>query len=213
MSQGFGGMKIHLRVEARNPCPIHQTKDKIQIKRSLQKQNSWPFFRLSTQRILPTCACEKPLIGISDNENDIAVEAFANWVQVNILNSTVSNPFKDTGGTNRSPSANTAVTAVNIRAGSGVSAPLFADFAIESPLAGGSGFNTATINAIGAGNFTVTSTITNSSGGNLTYGNVGIEITANAFVYLLTHDQTNAGVGYLVSNLGTVAVTYTITFS
>ena len=65
--------------------------------------------------------------------------------------------------------------------------------------------------------FTVTATITNSSGGNLLYKEIGLAVTvthsASPYYFLLCHDQVNSGSGYTVSNSGTLSVTYTGTFT
>jgi hypothetical protein len=61
-----------------------------------------------------------------------------------------------------------------------------------------------------AGNFTVTGTITNSSGSTITYSELGLMMTNGANVFLLTHDVFT---GVPVSTTGTLAVTYTITNS
>ena len=43
--------------------------------------------------------------------------------------------------------------------------------------------------------------------------NAGIETTLNSHTYLLTHDQINGLSGFIVSNNGTVSITYTVEFS
>jgi hypothetical protein len=96
-----------------------------------------------------------------------------------------------------------------------VTAPAFTDYQIQSPLTnvGTTAYVTATVAVISGSGYQITGTFTNTSGGTLTYGNVGIEITLNGHTYLITHDQVSGLTGYIVSNLGTVVVTYTITFS
>jgi hypothetical protein len=59
----------------------------------------------------------------------------------------------------------------------------------------------------------VTGTITNSSGSDITYKEIGLTIVMQTWIFLITHDTINAGAGYLVSNGGTLAVTETFTFS
>lgn len=156
---------------------------------------------------------DSTLIGTFEKEYDLAARAFAWGIQLNLLNT--NEVMQDTSGNPNAETANTAISAVKLHAGSGVTAPAFTDFQIESSLinVGTTAFVAPTIHAISGSGFQVTGVFTNTSGGTLTYGNVGIEITLNGHFYLLTHDQVNSLSGFIVSNLGTVQIVYTITFS
>jgi len=157
---------------------------------------------------------EGKLIGVHEHPlDDMAIRAFAWGIQLNLLKT--NETMTDVTGTANAETANTSISAVNLHAGSGVSVPSFTDYQIQSPLTntGTTAYVTPATNAISGSAFTVTGTFTNTSGGTLTYGNVGIEITLNSHTYLLTHDQINSGSGFIISVNGTVGITYTIAFS
>lgn len=194
---GFGGLHLGVKVVARNPCPEHG------------------FVHAETD------ACQKGFIGKSYKEYDMGIRAFSALLIANVFNAATTSDIKDTSNATHTISANTATSAVGIRAGSGVTTPVFSNYVIETPLTNspaGTGLIAATVNNTITdnstnGTFTITGTLTNGTAGNLTYGNIGIEVTAATFVYLVSHDQTNGASGYVVSASGTVAVTYTITVS
>ena len=72
----------------------------------------------------------------------------------------------------------------------------------------------ATVNTtLSSNTFTITATITNGGTANITYKEVGLANTIATFQFLLAHDQVNGGTGYVVSASGTLAVTYTGTFT
>lgn len=157
---------------------------------------------------------EGRLIGVHEHLlDDMAIRAFAWGIQLNLLKT--NETMQDVTGAANPETANSAITVVNLHAGSGITAPNFTDFQIESPLTntGTTAYVTPTTNTISGPAFTITGVFTNSSGGTLTYGNVGVEITLNSHTYLLTHDQINGASGFIVSNLGTVNIVYTIGFS
>ena len=192
---GYGGLKIGMEVVARNPCPIHKL---------THTQDD---------------ECQMGFVGKTYDEHDMGLYAFAASLIANVFNqSNTATSVPDTGNTSRSWAANSAVSALSLVAGSGVTGPTFPDYVIDTAIAGGSGTATptvgTTITSLGSsGTFLITGTFTNSSGSNKTYGNVGIYVTANTYVFMLAHDQTNGASGYVVSNSGTVALTYTITVS
>lgn len=142
------------------------------------------------------------------NDYDLGTKQFAQFVQNNILDTAES--VTDTGGTSRSLSANSATSSVNIVAGIGTSAANFTDHALTTPTAGSSGTIAGTVNAISSNTFTVTGTITNTSGSTINYAEVGITVVSATYTFLLTHDVFSA-LG--VSNNGTLAITYTATFT
>ena len=195
MSSGLGGLRFGLKVVARNPCPTHGV--------------------VHTD----TDVCQEGYVGQSYNEHDMGINQFAVLLITNIFaTASATNAAIDVTGTTHTISANTATSAIVLAAGSGLTAPVFGDNAIQSQLASTSGSISATVNntitnLTSSGTFTITGTFTNSIGTPQTYGNIGIEVTAGGNTYLVSHDQTNGGTGYLVSPSGTVAVTYTVTVS
>lgn len=192
---GLGGIRLGLRIVARNPCPEHG------------------FTHTDTD------VCQKGFIGENYIEHDMGLYAFAAALIANVFDTAnTASSVPDTSNTSRSWAANSAMSALSLVAGSGVTTPAFGDYVIDTAIAGGSGTATPTVgatitNLTTSGTFLITGTFTNSSGSNKTYGNIGIYVTANTFVFMLAHDLTNGGSGYVVSNLGTVAATYTVTVS
>ncbi len=152
------------------------------------------------------------LTGVYKNEYDLGTKQFAQLVQTNILDT--AQTITNTSGTGESIAVNSASTSPTILAGTGTTAAAVTDYALQTPTSGSSGSIAATINAYSgsgtSGNFTVTGTITNTSGSTITYSEVGIEVTVSTYTFLITHDVFT---GLSVSNNGTLAVTYTITFT
>jgi hypothetical protein len=146
------------------------------------------------------------------NEYDLGTKALAQLIQSNILDTAAS--ITDVTDTARSIGANTACTAPTINAGTGSTAAAFTDYKLQttstSYTGNGSYSEAATVNAISSNTFTVTGTITNVSGSTITYGEVGMSVTANTYYFLISHDVFT---GLAVSNAGTLAVTYTLTFT
>jgi hypothetical protein len=161
-----------------------------------------------------TCDCEKELVGCREGPSNLCTAAFAGLVQANIFNSAANPTIKDTGGVLRSVAANSAVSALTMAAGTGVTAAAVADFAMQAQTAGSSGSITAgiTISATTetgvSGTFTIVGTFTNTTAGTVAYAEVGITMTAATFVFLVTHDVFAA---LSVSVNGTLQVTYTLT--
>lgn len=152
------------------------------------------------------------ITGRYENAHDLATLQMAQLVQNNIL--ATAEAVTDTGNASRSLSANSATSVPRIVAGIGATAAAYNDYALQTPTAGTSGYVAATINAAsGSGtscSFTVTGTITNTSGSSVSYGEVGITIVCATYTFLLCHDVFSA---LPVSNNGTLAVTYTLTYS
>ena len=174
-----GRMKIHVRVEAFEPCPIHASKP---------------------------CDCPKKSIGVREKD-DLSTQQLAQLVQLNILNT--NNTIKDTSNTTHSETANTAASSPTILAGTGTTAAAVTDYTLQTQTE----TVAATIGSISgwsgtSGTFTVTGTIT--AGANRAYAEVGLRVTVNTHLYLICHDVFSA---LNVSNGGTLAVTYTFTFS
>lgn len=175
----IGGMKIKVRLEAFEPCPLHA----------------------------PTpCDCPKVSIGVREKEHDLATTQFAKLVQALILNSTQT--ITDITSTGRSIANASATTTPTIAAGTTGTAATVADVAL------GASTETvaATVNATsGAGStctFTVTGTIT--AGADRAYTEVGLTVVNAAHTFLICRDTFSV---LNVSNTGTLAVTYSLSFS
>jgi hypothetical protein len=158
------------------------------------------------------------LIGVYDNPFDLGTKALAQLIQTNILNTAAT--ITDTTDTGRSVSVNSASTVQMIVAGTSNTAATFTDYALNSIASGGtyggsnsSGNQAATVNAIASNTFTVTATITNISGSTISYAEVGMAVTVGGHTFLIAHDAPITGGPYTVSNAGTLAVTYTATFT
>jgi hypothetical protein len=215
--RGHGGLIIGIRVEVRDPCPIHgHGVWKTRVIRIAR----WPFFVIKRQFEVPKCACEKPLVGVYDNPNDLGTTNFTGLTICNIFDTATASSgveMKDTSGsTHTAVGPNAATSAINLALGDGVSAVAPADYAIQTSYAWGTvaaSVGTAITVAGSTSYYTITGTFTNSSGSNQTAGNVGLEVTCGGNVYLVSHDNINSLTGYVVSPSGTVAVIYTVTVS
>lgn len=155
------------------------------------------------------CGCKKKLTGVREGPANLLTNGFAALVQANILNNAPSNQIKDTGGTLRSITANTATSSLTGQAGTTGTAAAVTD----NVLGAVTETATPTVNAnpntgTTSGTFTVTFTIT--AGADRAYAEVGLIVTKATFIFLLCHDTFTA---LNVSNTGTLAVTYTFTNS
>jgi hypothetical protein len=219
MSSGMGGMHVGLDIKVFEPCPIHQTPDKTVRKTFVVRQARWPFFHIEKRGVVPQCDCPKVMSGHTEKEYDMSLKQFAGLVMANCFDfATTGTPVNTTANTAEDITANSAVSAVTIMAGSGTSAPNAAtDYVIQSALPGTDGSVAASCTAAFTSStasltaFQLTCTMTNAQVTPETYGNIGIYITAGGHTYMLAHDQTNGATGYPVSPSGTVVVTYTIT--
>jgi hypothetical protein len=150
------------------------------------------------------------------NDNDLITQQWAQFVYTQIFG--VAGTIKSTTGTGYNNTAWGTLSALTLASGTGATAASVTDYVIQTPVSpAGSGTCAGTLSAFPSessgtsGSFTVTGTITNSSGSTITYSELGIEMTdAASHVYLLTHDVFT---GVPVSNTGTLAITYTITNS
>ena len=199
-------------VVARDPCPIHGYAHwDGPDERGIEDGN--------INRPNP---CEGGIIGVYDNPADISVKALAQLMQVNIL-ALSGQSITNVSNSSQAISVADVPSAPFIVAGLTGTAATFADYALGDGTsntnyhANSSYAQAATVNAIASNTFTVTATITNSSGGNLLYKEIGLAVTvthtASPYYFLLCHDQVNSGSGYTVSNSGTLSVTYTGTFT
>lgn len=141
-------------------------------------------------------------------ETDMALKQLAQLIQLNILDTAVT--ITDEGNTGRALSVNNAATLPRILAGIGLTAAAWTDYKMQTFTDDANHRVAATIGAVGSGTFTISGVITNGSGGDIAYSEVGIDITVATYLFLLAHD---VGSAYTVSNGGTLTVNYTATFT
>jgi hypothetical protein len=129
----------------------------------------------------------------------------------NILNTTQTTVVKDTTNTARTVSANTAITGVNIVAGTGTGAGAVTDYTLSAKSATGQGTKAGTIGAVNttSGAFTITANMDAPSGSTIVYGEIGIEVTTASYSFLIARGTT--GGTWSVDTSHYLAVTYTIT--
>lgn len=138
-------------------------------------------------------------------KDDLTTKQLAQLIQLGVLAS--AQTITDTSGSAHSETtAATTGSSPTIVAGTSGTAPAFTDHALGTQ----TDSIAANVNAISSDMFTVTGTITNNSGSTRTYQEVGIVVTVNTHIYLICHDLAGP---YTVSNLGTLQVTYTFTFT
>jgi hypothetical protein len=214
---GFGGLRIGLKIVARNPCPEHSYAHWDGLKGGQPDSNA---------------GCQGGLIGITNKEYDMGTGNFTSMIITQIFNTpTTGTPMTDSTGTAWDGTALMTPGTFEIGAGTGTTAPSADDYIIESEIVTGipnpdsptAALITGTVTrlpVIGppytSSITTITGTFNNTSLANETYGNIGIYVILASLVagptyFLLAHDQTNGAAGYVVSPAGTVGVTYTIT--
>jgi copper homeostasis protein CutC len=157
--------------------------------------------------------CPDSIVGVYENTNDLSTNQFAGWIINNILDT--AQTIKNTSGTGIAETVNKAVSTLTIVAGTGTTAASVADYTLQTPVSGSSGSIAGTVSYTApssgtSGSFTVTGTITNSSGNTIAYSEVGMTISDGTNTFLIAHDVFSA---LNVSNGGTLAVTYTATYS
>jgi hypothetical protein len=207
-SLGRGGVKLRVRVVARNPCPEHGYAHSEE-------------FNPDGSRVDPLWECSQGIIGVSEGP-DIAVNALAQLIQVNIL-ALAAQTIKTVANSAQAISVGDVASAPVVVAGVTSTTPAFTDFALGDGTTNtdyhttGSYCHAGAVQAISSNTFQVTGTIACAVGGGVTYKEVGLAVTithaASPFYFLLAHDLVNSGTGYLVSNGGSLAVTYTGTFT
>lgn len=222
------GLRIGLKVVVRGPCPTHVDPLKVREgsywKKRFVTTKRWPFFGFKWFYELPQCDCEKPLVGIYENPDDLGTTNFTNLTIMNIFDSASdTNALTDITNTTHTGTANSATSNINLHMGAGTTAVAPADYQIEVGAYDWSTIAATVHNTVaiaGATSFyTITGTFTNSTLVNKTAGNVGLELDSNvdgggAATFLASHDNINGsggGGGYVISPAGTAAVTYTIT--
>lgn len=145
-------------------------------------------------------------------QHDMGLAQIALFIQQNILVGVggAAVNITDTGNSARSINPNTATGTIYIVAGTTGTGPAFTDYKLGAQSASTSGYVAATVNALntGTGIFTVTGTITNSSGSTITYAEVGVTIICATYTFCLARDTFT---GLPVSDGGTLGVTYSVT--
>jgi hypothetical protein len=152
------------------------------------------------------CECEKVLTGEVVKDHDLATKQFAQFVMALLLNSTQT--INDTTATGRSVANASATTAPTILAGTTATAATVTDTALGAQTETQSGTVNAYSGSGSSGSFTVTGTIT--AGADRAYTEVGLRVTNGGNTFLICRDTFST---LNVSSSGTLAVTYTLTFS
>jgi hypothetical protein len=165
---------------------------------------------------------EGNLTAVREGPANMTLKQFAQLCQSDLLNTAES--VTDVTNSSQSVTAGQALTTATtpcIVAGTNASSATFTDYKLGN-IAGTAGYSTpggsgniaGTVNAVAGQSFTVTGTITNTSGSSITYAEVGIAVSATISAathsFLICHDNFT---GVVVSNNGTLAVTYTLSFS
>lgn len=237
---GLGSGVCHVKVEyvAYDPCLTHVDPTRIYpdiVKRHIVKTRSFPFFTVRTVVTtgVPQCACPKKEVKRGSHEYDMApvnfspfaefgkvqmfTKQWAQFTQMYLLANTSSvvtaTSVKNTANSGQTIAATNATSAVNIVAGTTGTAAAFADVALGAKSATTSGSTAATMTTISSNTYTLTATITNGTAGTIAYNEVGVEVTANSQAYLFCHDAPLTGGPFNVSVTGTLAITYTHTWT
>ena len=194
MSKASGRSTITLDVKVYAPCRKHVGK--------------------STQ----FCGCKPKITAQGHKEHDLKTTQYARLEMAGVF--AESQTVKDTSAATHTVAAGFTASAPTIATGTGSTTPAVGDYVIQTPVTdtpAGTGKIAATVGSYTPGTttgaFVITGTITNGSAGDITYKEIGIEVTIATFVYLVLHDLVNGATGYLVSIGGTMACTYTITNS
>ena len=202
----FHGVRTRLEVTVYEPCSKHKH---WVVRSHIPKK-----VPLSTQY----CGCAPIISGHSVKEDDLMTGQWAQIAMATILASTQT--VRDTSNATHSVAAGATASTVMIYAGLGTTTPAVQDYVLTSPQTdtpAGTGKIAGTVSAAtesgASGSFTVTGTITNGTGANITYTEIGVSCTIATYIYLLSHDLINTTVGYVVSPSGTMACTLTVTNS
>lgn len=203
---------ITLRVEAWNPCGFHRVQNRKEQAKGLPL--SLCVKRKFKARDRANRRCTGPILsGVREGPANLATKQWAQFNQVLILAS--SQTIADTGAVGRAITNGTATGTLNLVAGTGSAAATDTDTNLQAQSTGTNGSQAGTVTAYvsggTSGTFTITATITNTSGAAIAYRECGVEITVGGNVFLLAHDIFAAALN--VSNNGTLALTYTITNS
>jgi hypothetical protein len=141
---------------------------------------------------------------------DPATVQFSDLVCANMLNTTETTCVKDTGGTSRTVSANSATSTVQVVAGTDTTAAAVTDYKLNAQSGGGQGAQTATANTVNTstGVFTVTANMA-APASTIVYGEIGIYLTCATYVFCIC--RGTAGGTWSVDTSHYLAVTYTFT--
>lgn len=117
---------------------------------------------------------------------------------------------KDITGTNRSVAANSAVTAIQIVAGTGGAAAVVTDYKLGAIVPGGQGTQNATVNTVDTTTGAVTLTANMlAPASTITYKEIGVYVTIGGNTFQVARDYNDTG--WTVTTMQYLQVTYTIT--
>jgi hypothetical protein len=129
-----------------------------------------------------------------EKEYDLTTAQYAKLILANLFITAQS--ITDTGGVSRSIAANTSVTAQYVVAGTGTKTPTVLDYNLQAQTSGGAGSAAIPSGGIGA----TPSLMWLQAGGNLsrpssqmTYYEIGLEVTCGGYTFLLCHDVNSNG--------------------
>ena len=145
-------------------------------------------------------------------ENDVGDVQLTQMMCANLFDTTQTTVVKDTGGTARTVSANTAITGVNIVAGTGGTTAAVTDYQlgaiVSSPA--GAGTQAATVGTVNTTTGVVLLTANmNGPSSTTTYKEIAIYVTTASYTFQVARDYYSSG--WPVSTTQYLAVTYTIT--
>jgi len=180
-----------------------------------------PFKNLRWSRIIDYLETP-PGITFHTSTRGLSTKQWAQFVQVyllaNLSSAVAASSVLNTSNAGQTIASSNSIGTIQIVAGTngGAStAAAFTDYKLVSQSSGSSGFIAAAMTTISGNTFTVTGTITNSSGATINYNEVGMYFTANSQVFDVAHDAPlNGSTGFPVSSpSGTMQVTYTYTWT
>lgn len=219
-----GLCKIKVEYSSYDPCPIHQG------------AGPYPEIMLADGTLttgVPQCDCPKTLVKKGSHEYyrfpglesvisgsgkvNIFTKQWAQFAQVylmgNLSTAVSASSVLNTANSGQTIAASNATSTFQVVAGTTGTAAAFTDVKLGAQSASSSGFVTAAQTALSSNAYTITGTITNGSGSTISYNEVGIYATANSQIYCWCHDAPLSGGPYSVSNSGTLAITYTHTWT
>jgi hypothetical protein len=155
-----GHIRIDLKLEVRDPCPIHAPLGKA-------------------------CTC-MPVRETREIRGDLATKQFMQFIQANILVTAETITAEDSSTASIGGATPTTTSAVTIEAGTTGTAATVLDVALGTSTETIAGVVNAYSGSGSSGSFTVTGTVT--AGANRAYQEVGLRITAGGKNFLLCHD-------------------------
>jgi hypothetical protein len=142
---------------------------------------------------------------------DVGTVQFMNLIAANVFASAQTSVCKDTGATaTRSVPANSACTTIQVVAGTAGTTAAVTDYMLTTQSASTQGAQTAVIGTVNTstGVMLITANMA-APGSTIVYKEIGIYLTANAFIFCVARDYN--GSGWSVDTSHYLAVTYTLT--